>query len=97
MCSYAGLVSSKHSPGGTRGQSSGGFTKTGNGHLQLILVETAWYLEKRPGISAALHKRRQSQEPRILASAATRPISDCIANSEEWSAAGGLTANLLSL
>ena len=65
--SYAGMVPSEHSSGGPRGVSRGGITKTGNGHLRHILVEAAWHYQRRPGASSALLKRRQGQDPRILA------------------------------
>lgn len=67
LFSYAGLVPSEHSSGGPRGQSRGGITKTGNGYLRHTLVEVAWHYQKRPGVSAKLIKRRQGQDPRILA------------------------------
>ena len=65
--SYAGMVPSEHSSGGPRGVSRGGITKTGNRHLRQVLVEAAWHYQKRPGVSAALLKRRQGQDPRIVA------------------------------
>ncbi|HNM20599.1 MAG TPA: IS110 family transposase [Nitrospira sp.] len=67
LFSYAGLVPSERSSGGPRGQSRGGITKTGNSHLRGIVVEASWHFQSRPGVSAALLKRRQGQDPRILA------------------------------
>lgn len=54
---YTGLVPSEHSSGGSRKQ--GGITKTGNRHVRRLLLEAAWhYYDARPGVSAALQKRR---------------------------------------
>ncbi|MBL9002872.1 MAG: IS110 family transposase [Myxococcales bacterium] len=61
LFSYAGAVPSEHSSGGPRGQSRGGITKTGNGHLRHILVEAAWHDLKPPGFSAA--RRSKSRQP----------------------------------
>lgn len=66
LFSYAGLVPSEHSSGGPAGQHRGGLTKTGNAHLRRVLVEAAWHYQKRPGLSAALRKRREGQEARIV-------------------------------
>jgi transposase len=40
LMAYLGLVASEHSSGGTRRQ--GGITRTGNGHVRRVLVESAW-------------------------------------------------------
>ena len=40
LMSFLGLVPSEHSSGGRRRQ--GGITKTGNGHVRRVLVESAW-------------------------------------------------------
>ena len=47
--SYVGLVPSEYSPGASRVQ--GSITKTGNGHVRMLLVEAAWHHQKqyRPG------------------------------------------------
>jgi transposase len=66
LFSYAGLVPSEHSSGGPAGQRRGGLTKTGNAHLRRILTEAAWHYQSRPRVSAALHKRRQGQDPRLI-------------------------------
>ena len=66
LFSYAGLVPSEYSSGGPAGQHRGGLTKTGNAHLRHILVEAAWHYQKRPGISAALLRRRQGLDPQVV-------------------------------
>ena len=45
---------------------NGGLTKTGNAHLRHILVEAAWLYQKRPGVSAALLRRRQGLDPQVV-------------------------------
>lgn len=66
LFSYAGLVPSEHSSGGPAGQRRGGLTKTGNAHLRRVLVEAAWHYQRRPGLSAALQKRRAGLDPRVV-------------------------------
>ncbi len=63
---YTGLVPSEYSSGGSRKQ--GTITKTGNRHLRRLLIEAAWhYYSARPGVSAALQKRRHPVPPEIVA------------------------------
>jgi transposase len=40
LMAYLGLIPSEHSSGGSRRQ--GGITRTGNGHVRRLLVESAW-------------------------------------------------------
>ena len=40
LMAYLGLVPSEYSSGGSR--TRGGITKTGNGHVRRVLVESAW-------------------------------------------------------
>lgn len=67
LFSDAGLVPSEHRSGQQSGQSRDGITTIGSGQLRHILVEVAWHYQKRPSVSAKLLKRRQGQDPRILA------------------------------
>jgi transposase len=56
MMGYTGLVSSEHSSGSRIKR--GAITKTGNGHLRRILVQSAWAYCRRPNLSPALKKRQ---------------------------------------
>jgi len=54
--SYLGLVVSENSSGGHRKR--GGITKTGNGHLRRLLIESAWSYRHRPIVGRPLSQRR---------------------------------------
>jgi transposase len=55
LMSFVGLVPSEHSSGGSRRQ--GRITRTGNGHVRRILVESAWHYRRRPRMSKAIRAR----------------------------------------
>ena len=57
LMGYLGLVPSEHSSGETRRR--GRITRTGNGHVRRILVESAWSYRHRPAMSAAIRKRNE--------------------------------------
>lgn len=67
LMAYLGLVPSEHSSGGKRRR--GGITKTGNGHVRRLLVETAWHYRHKPSIGVKLRKRRSGQPPQVIARA----------------------------
>ena len=54
---YLGLVPSEHSSGASRKQ--GPITRTGNGHVRRILIESAWAYRFKPARSTALRKRSE--------------------------------------
>ncbi len=60
LMSWAGLVPSEHSSGGPGKARRYGITKSGNGHLRRVLVESAWLYRHKPTASAVINKRRQS-------------------------------------
>jgi transposase len=62
---YVGLVPSEYSSGATRTQ--GGLTKTGNGHVRRLLVESSWHHRKpyRPG--TRLRRRWEKATPAVRA------------------------------
>jgi len=62
---YVGLVPTEYSSGETRTQ--GGLTKTGNGHVRRLLIESAWHHRKpyRPG--QRLRRRWEIASPAIRA------------------------------
>jgi len=64
MMSYAGVVPSESSSGGSTRR--GGITKTGNAHVRRVLVESAWSARYKPSVSYTI-KKRQSSDPRIRA------------------------------
>lgn len=63
LMSYVGLVPSERSSGKTRRQ--GGITKSGNGHVRRVLVESAWHYRHRPDWSAALRARASHTTDRV--------------------------------
>lgn len=60
LMKYLGVVPSEHSSGGTR--SRGGITKTGNGHVRRLLVESAWTY-RHPARKTSKLQRRAEQTP----------------------------------
>ena len=57
LMAYLGVVPSEHSSGGT--QSRGGITKTGNGHVRRVLVESAWTYRHPARKTAVLQRRAE--------------------------------------
>ena len=66
LMGYLGLVPSEHSSGESRRR--GRITKTGNGHVRRILVESAWAYRYRAAVTPALRKRSKeaSEEARRI-------------------------------
>jgi transposase len=62
---YLGLVPTEYSSGASRSQ--GGLTKTGNGHVRRLLVESSWHHRKpyRPG--TRLRRRWETATPAVRA------------------------------
>ena len=65
--SFLGLVVSEYSTGNTRRQ--GGITKTGNGHVRRLLVESAWAYRHKPVVGYTLRQRRKGQPEWLIAQA----------------------------
>jgi transposase len=65
LMAYLGLVPSEHSSGET--QKRGRITRTGNGHVRRILVESAWSYRFRPTMSRAIRKRNEGVAPAVQA------------------------------
>jgi transposase len=65
LMSYLGLVPSEFSSGASVRR--GGITKTGNRHLRRLLTEAAHHSRHRPGIGAALRRRRAGQPAAVIA------------------------------
>jgi len=59
LMAYLGLVPSEHSSGEKR--RPGSITKTGNGRIRRLLVESAWHYRHRPVVSKTLKRRRKDQ------------------------------------
>ncbi len=59
LMAYLGLVPSEHSSGEKR--RPGAITKTGNGRVRRLLVESAWHYRHRPVVSKTLKRRRKDQ------------------------------------
>ena len=57
LMAFVGLVPSEHSSGGSRRQ--GRITRTGNGHVRRILVESAWHYRRQPRMSKAIRERNE--------------------------------------
>jgi transposase len=65
LMAYLGLVPSEHSSGET--QRRGRITRTGNGHVRRILVESAWSYRYRPTMSWEIRKRNEGVAPAVQA------------------------------
>ena len=66
LMAYVGLVPSENSSGSSR--RLGGITKTGNGHVRRILIESAWHYRRAPWMTKALRARtRGGREVRTIA------------------------------
>lgn len=65
LMAYVGLVPSEHSSGET--QKRGRITRTGNGHVRRILVESAWSYRHRPAMSREIRKRNEGVAPAVQA------------------------------
>ncbi len=57
LMAYLGLVPSEHSSGGSTRR--GRITKTGNGHVRRVLVESAWAYRFRPSMSSEIRRRNE--------------------------------------
>lgn len=62
---YVGLVPTEYSSGDTRSQ--GGITKTGNGHVRRLLIESAWHHRKPYRPSQRLRRRWETTSPALRA------------------------------
>jgi len=65
LMAYVGLVPGEDSSG--EKQRRGRITRTGNALVRRLLVETAWHYQHRPGVGAALTRRRKGQPGRVIA------------------------------
>lgn len=65
LMAYLGLVPSEHSSGETKKR--GRITRTGNGHVRRILVESAWSYRHRPTMSCEIRKRNEGVAPGVQA------------------------------
>jgi transposase len=63
LMSYVGMVPSEDSSGQRRKR--GRLTRTGNGHVRRILVESSWNYRFRPRASKAIAKRREGVPPKV--------------------------------
>jgi transposase len=63
LMGYLGLVPSEHSSG--EGKRRGRITRTGNGHVRRVLVESAWAYRFRPSMSWAIRKRNEGVAPGV--------------------------------
>jgi transposase len=65
LMAYLGLVPSEHSSGSTK--SRGRITRTGNGHVRRILVESAWSYRFGARMSSHIRKRNEGLAPEVQA------------------------------
>ena len=65
LMAYLGLVPSEHSSGDSRHQ--GGITKTGNGHVRRLLIESAWCYRFAARKSREIEQRAQKTSPQVQA------------------------------
>jgi transposase len=61
---FVGLVPSERSSGEQRRQ--GSITKSGNGHVRRLLVESAWHARRRPKVGYALARRQRGQDAAVI-------------------------------
>ena len=73
LMAYVGLVPSENSSGSSR--LLGGITKTGNGHVRRILIESAWHYRRATRMTKALRARNEGVRPRFAPSPG-RPSND---------------------
>ena len=60
LMGYSGLVAREHSSGNK--VQRGGITKTGNGHLRRVVMESAWSYQHRPNVTGFLLRRQKNLE-----------------------------------
>ena len=65
LMAFVGLVPSESSSGQSRRQ--GGITKSGNGHVRRVLIESSWSYRHKPGISASLRARSREASEAVRA------------------------------
>jgi len=65
LMGYLGLVPSEHSSGATRRQ--GGITRTGNGHVRRLLVESAWAYQFQARKTYTIERRAEKCSPQVQA------------------------------
>jgi transposase len=65
LASYLGVVPSEHSSGQQR--RLGAITKSGSRHARRLLVAAAWHYRRAPAKGAALRRRQDGQDPRVIA------------------------------
>lgn len=63
LMGYLGLVPSEHSSGESKRR--GRITRTGNGHVRRVLVESAWSYRYRPAMSFQIKKRNEGVAPEV--------------------------------
>ena len=65
LMAYLGLVPSEDSSGESHRR--GRITRTGNGLVRRLLVETAWHYQHRATVGVGLARRRKGQPGRVIA------------------------------
>lgn len=65
LMAYLGLVPSEHTSGDSRHQ--GGITKSGNGHVRRLLIESAWCYRFTARKSRDIEQRAQKTSPEVQA------------------------------
>ena len=65
LMAFLGLVPSEHTSGDSRHQ--GGITKTGNGHVRRLLIESAWCYRFSARKSREIEQRAQKTSPEVQA------------------------------
>lgn len=65
LMAYTGLIPSERSSGDV--ERRGPITRAGNSFLRRVLVESAWHYRHRAGADLILKRRRQGQNPEVVA------------------------------
>jgi transposase len=70
LSAYLGIVPSENTTGERRRQ--GAITKAGAAHARRLLIEASYNYQRRPGITAALERRRRGQDATVATSRGER-------------------------
>lgn len=65
LMAYTGLIPGERSSGEV--QRRGPITRAGNAHLRRVLIEAAWHYHHRAEATLHLQRRRQGQDPEVVA------------------------------
>ncbi len=65
LMAYVGVVPSEYSSGGPGNKKQGGITKTGNGHIRKMVVESGWAYRFLPSVNQRIQKSQDEIHPEL--------------------------------